>query len=120
MKPEESPTDDDRRDPDASIQQHVAQVWADSIARLDVDGLFRLGTACLEVAEGTADPRRGDLVSSVAFSLLAYAGGEDPVIGARIAHLCEREQQAAGHRAGTARVIADLGEKFAGGLPSPG
>ena len=108
----ENPTDDDRRDPDHDLQQHVAQVWAAPIADLDVVGLFRLGTACLDVAEATADSERCALLSAVALSLLAYAGRKDKVVGEHIARLCDREQAAVGARAEIARVIAQLEEQF--------
>lgn len=108
----ENPMDEDRREPDHDLNQHVAQVWAAPIADLDVAGLFRLGTACLDVAETTADSERCALLSGVAFALLVYAGGKDKAIGGHIARLCDREQARTDRRAETAHVIAELEEQF--------
>ena len=112
MSAGENPTDDDRRDPDPYPQQHVAQVWAAPIADLDEGGLFRLGTACLDVAEATADPERCALLSSVALALLVYAGSQDKLIREQIARMCEREQAAVERRAEITRVITELEEQF--------
>jgi hypothetical protein len=112
MSAGENTLDDDRRDPGHDVQQHVAQVWATSIADLDAAGLFRLGTACLDLAEATADPERCALLSSVALTLLVYAGGKETHVAEHIARLCNREQQAAEPRAEIARVIAELEEQF--------
>jgi hypothetical protein len=115
MNAGEIPMDDDRRDPDHDLNQHVAQVWAAPIADLDVVGLFRLGTACLDVADATADPERCALLSGVAFALLMYAGSNDKTIGASILRLCDRERARADRRTETARVIAELEEQFRAG-----
>lgn len=104
MNAGENPLDEDRREPDHDLNQHVAQVWAAPIADLDVAGLFRLGTACLDVAETTAYSERCTLLSGVAFALLVYAGGKDKEIGGHIARLCDREL-----------VRADIKWKTAGG-----
>jgi hypothetical protein len=88
--------------------QHVAQVWAAPISDLDPAGLFRLGTACLDAADETADAARSGLLASVASSLLVYAGRHDDDVGARIRQLCEREQARQANRAETARVIEEL------------
>jgi hypothetical protein len=95
--------------------QHVAQVWAAPIADLDPAGLFRLGAACLDAADASADAERSGLLASVAYSLLSYAGSREQAVGTDIARLCAREQQAGRNRPETARVIADLGAA----LPEP-
>jgi hypothetical protein len=109
---EESP--EERRD--EYVLQHVAQVWAEPIADLDPAGLFRLGTACLDAADESTDADRAGLLASVAYSLLVYAGGQEPAVGADIARLCDREQHAGTNRPETARVIADLGAILPGDL----
>ncbi len=108
----ENPLEDERRDPGHDPQQHVAQVWAAPIADLDFDGLFRLGTACLDVAEATDDPERSALLCEVALTLLAYAGGKDPVVGEHIARLCDRELATVAPQSEIARVIAELERQF--------
>jgi hypothetical protein len=108
----ENPMDDDRRAPGDDVQQHVAQVWAAPIADLDELGLFRLGTACLDVAEATPDPERCALLSEVAFALLTYTGAKNAVLREHIVRLCDREQQGAEPRPEIARVIAELEEQF--------
>ena len=108
----ENPMDDDRRDPDPYPQQHVAQVWAAPIADLDEGGLFRLGTACLDMAEATADSERCALLAGVAFALLEYSGSRDKLIGEQILRMCDREQAAVERRPEIARVITELEEQF--------
>lgn len=112
MNTGEPPFGEERRDPDRALEQHVAQVWAASIADHDGEGLFRLGTACLEVAESTPDEGRRTLLSSLAYSLLVHAGSEEALIGMRIVRICAREQGLGERRSETAQVIAALGRQF--------
>jgi len=112
MNTGEQPLGEERRDASRVLEQHVAQVCAASIADHDGEGLFRLGTACLEVAEATLDAGRRRLLSSVAYTLLVHAGTEDAVIGTRIAGICAREAGIGERGRETAQVIADLGRKF--------
>ena len=102
--------DKDRREYDP--HQHVARVWAAPIADLDPAGLFQFGTACLDLAEATAEPERCTLLCTVAFSLLEYAGTKDQVIGSRIARICDREKAVAEYRPEMARLIAKLAQEF--------
>ncbi len=110
MTVEEPP--EERRD--EYVLQHVAQVWAEPIADLDPAGLFRLGAACLDAADESPDADRAGLLASVAYALLAYAGGQEDAVGIDIARLCDREQQGGENRPETARVIADLGSLLPG------
>jgi hypothetical protein len=112
MNTGEQPFGEERRDASRVLEQHVAQVWATSIADHDGEGLFRLGTACLEVADATPDAGRRTLLSSVAYTLLLQAGSEDAVVGTRIVAICAREPGVGERGRETSQVIADLGRKF--------
>src|SRR5262245_35958482 len=94
---------EDRRDD--QMLSHAAQVWAESIADREPADLFRMGAACLDLADGATDADRRELLAAVAFSLLVYAGRHDAAIAARIEQLCERERARGENQAETSRVI---------------
>lgn len=93
-----------------SMHQHVAQVWAAPLSDRGPVGLWRLGVACLDAADGSPEPARRELLASVARALLVYAAEHDPEVRAEIVKLCDRERGHGENEPETARVIAELAE----------